>query len=45
MLRYLMPDETELQQLTESAISKLEAMTDAAFDSLAEDIVPFLADE
>ena len=27
MLRYLMPDETELRQLAESAISKLEAMS------------------
>ena len=45
MLRYLMPDETELRQLAESAIAKLETMTDAAFDALAEDSLPFLADE
>ena len=40
-----MPDETELRQLAESAIAKLETMTDAAFDALAEDSLPFLADE
>lgn len=45
MLRHLMPDETELRQLTESAIAKLESMTDTAFDTLAENSPPFLADE
>ena len=45
MLHYLMPDETELRQLAESAIDKLVAMSDAAFYALAEYSLPFLADE
>ena len=34
MRRYLSPEETELMELTDSALHKLRAMTDAEFDSL-----------
>ena len=34
MMRYLMPDETELKASAESAVSKLEGMTDAEYDEL-----------
>ena len=36
----LEPDETELRELTTSAVGKLRAMTDAEFDEL--DLVPDL---
>ena len=36
----LEPDETELRELTASAVGKLRAMTDAEFDEL--DLVPDL---
>ena len=31
---YLMPDETDLRELSESVIEKLKLMTDAEFDEL-----------
>ena len=34
MRGYLEPDEDELRELTDSALHKLRAMTDAEFDSL-----------
>ena len=34
MRGYLSPEETELMELTDSALHKLRAMTDAEFDSL-----------
>ena len=38
MRGYLEPDETDLRDLTDSALEKLRHMTDAAFDSL--DLIP-----
>ena len=38
MMRYLMPDETDLINLTQGVIAKLENMTDEEFDALADDI-------
>ena len=38
MRKYLEPDETELMSLTDSALAKLNLMTDAEFDSL--DLMP-----
>ena len=34
MMRYLMPDETDLMKLTQGVIAKLENMTDEEFDAL-----------
>ena len=34
MRGYLQPDENELRELTDSALSKLERMTDAEYDAL-----------
>ena len=34
MRGYLSPEETELMELTDSALHKLRAMTDAEFDAL-----------
>ena len=34
MRAYLEPDETELRELTDSAMSKLERMTDRDFEAL-----------
>ena len=38
MRRYLEPDETELRELTDSALDKLRGMDDAAFAAL--DLIP-----
>lgn len=38
MRKYLEPDESELLDLTDSVIEKLESMTDAEFDAL--DLTP-----
>lgn len=38
MRGYLAADETELRELTDSAISKLNRMTDAEYDAL--DLIP-----
>ncbi len=38
MMRYLMPDETDLMKLTQGVIVKLENMTDEEFDALDNDI-------
>ena len=38
MRTYLNPDEQELRNLTDSAISKLNTMSDAEFDAL--DLIP-----
>ena len=38
MLRYLESDETELRDLTDSAIAKLGTMTDTDYDAL--DLIP-----
>ena len=38
MRRYLEPDETELRELTGSALDKLRGMDDAAFAAL--DLIP-----
>ena len=34
MRGYLQPDENELRELTDSALSKMERMTDAEYDAL-----------
>ena len=39
MLRYLMPDEQILKELTESTINKLEQMTDEEYKALSEKLV------
>ncbi len=36
MQRYLMPDERQLMDLTESTIEKLERMTDEEYEALSE---------
>ena len=38
MRKYLEPDETELMELTDSALAKLNLMTDVEFDTL--DLIP-----
>ena len=38
MRKYLESDETELMELTDSALSKLNALTDTEFDTL--DLIP-----
>ncbi len=38
MREYLEPEETELRDMTDSVLEKLEAMTDAAFEEL--DLIP-----
>ena len=38
MMRYLMPDETDLINLTQGVIAKLENLTDEEFDALVDDI-------
>ena len=43
MRGYLAADETELRELTDSAISKLTRMTDAEYDAL--DLIPDFAEE
>ena len=43
MRGYLAADETELQELTDSAISKLNRMTDAEYDAL--DLIPDFTEE
>ena len=43
MQGYLAADETELRELTDSAISKLNRMTDAEYDAL--DLVPDFTEE
>lgn len=43
MRGYLEPDETDLRDLTDSALEKLRHMTDAAFDSL--DLIPDFDEE
>lgn len=43
MREYLEPDETELRELTDKVIGKLNAMTDAEFAAL--DLVPDFDDE
>lgn len=43
MRGYLAADETELRELTDSAISKLNRMTDAEYDAL--DLVPDFTEE
>ena len=40
MKRYLMPDEADLMKLTDGVISKLEAMTDADYDALSDELTP-----
>lgn len=40
MVRYLMPDEEELQQLAESVIEKLEDMTDDEYNELSDELTP-----
>ena len=40
MTRYLMPDEADLMKLTDAVISKLEAMTDADYDALSDELTP-----
>ena len=40
MIRYVMPEETDLLHLTQSVIAKLEDMTDEEFDALADEMVP-----
>lgn len=40
MMRYLMPDEADLKALAESAIAKLEGMTDAEYEELSEELTP-----
>ncbi len=39
MLRYLMPDEQNLKELTESAIQKLEQMTDEEYEAMSETLI------
>lgn len=39
MLRYLMPDERQLMDLTESTIGKLEKMTDEEYEVLSETLM------
>ena len=39
MMRYLMPDELELKQLTQGVIKKLEKMSDSAFDALSDELI------
>lgn len=43
MRGYLAADETELRELTDSAISKLTRMTDAEYDAL--DLIPDFTEE
>lgn len=43
MRGYLAADETELRELTNSAISKLNRMTDAGYDEL--DLIPDFTEE
>lgn len=43
MRSYLAADETELRELTDSAISKLNRMTDAEYDAL--DLIPDFTEE
>lgn len=43
MQGYLAADETELRELTDSAISKLNRMTDAEYDAL--DLIPDFTEE
>lgn len=43
MRGYLAADETELRELTNSAISKLNRMTDAEYDAL--DLIPDFTEE
>lgn len=43
MRGYLAADETELRELTDSAISKLNRMTDAEYDAL--DLIPDFTEE
>ena len=40
MMRFLMPDETDLHNLAESVIRKLEAMTDDDYDELSHILTP-----
>ena len=40
MKRYLMPDEADLLKLTDGVIGKLEAMTDADYDALSDELTP-----
>ena len=40
MTGYLMPDETELRDLAQGVISKLETMTDKDFDVLSRELTP-----
>lgn len=39
MLRYLMPDEQKLKDLTESTINKLEQLTDEEYKTVSEKLV------
>ena len=40
MMRYLMPDETDLHDLADGVIRKLEAMTDDEYDDLSDSLTP-----
>ncbi|MBR2603045.1 MAG: transposon-transfer assisting family protein [Clostridia bacterium] len=40
MIGYLMPDETDLLDLAQGVIAKLEGMTDNDFDDLSEELTP-----
>ena len=40
MMRYLMPDETDLHDLTEGVIHKLEAMNDAEYNEFSASLTP-----
>lgn len=40
MMNYLMPDEEDLKALTQGVIDKLEAMTDADYLALSDELTP-----
>lgn len=40
MMNCLMPDEEDLKALTQGVIDKLEAMTDAEYEALSEELAP-----
>ena len=40
MMKYLMPDETDLRHLAEGVVHKLESITDEEYDELSNSLTP-----
>ncbi len=43
MMRYLMPDESELKALAEGVVAKLESMTDDEYEELNRELIENMA--